>query len=168
MPDFYDDVTSSANERPTIGMRLAGAAIAVATATFWWFVGEKVFAELQPLWNDAFGAARAPFEDAQKASIERRQAMIAEAAELGAQPMLRIDAVKALQQRWQAEAQGVPLDRRQEQKMWDAFRAPIDDAFNRKTAEREKASSAMSDHDRYVLNASKARPQPSCNLIVKY
>jgi ATP-dependent RNA helicase SUPV3L1/SUV3 len=119
-------------------------------------VGEKVFAELQPLWNEAFGAARAPFETAQKASLERRQAMIAEAVELGGQPMLRIDAVKALQQRWQAEAQGVPLDRRHEQKLWDAFRAPIDEAFNRKTAEREKASSAMSEHDRHVLDASKA------------
>ena len=119
-------------------------------------VGEKVFAELQPLWNDAFGAARAPLETAQAASLERRQAMIAEATDLGAQPMLRIDAVKALQQRWQAEAQSVPLDRRQEQKLWDAFRAPIDEAFNRKTSEREKASSAMSEHDRYVLDASKA------------
>ncbi|WP_244503948.1 DUF349 domain-containing protein [Variovorax sp. CF079] len=119
-------------------------------------VGEKVFAELQPQWNEAFGAARAPFEAQQKASIERRQAMIAEAAELGAAPMLRIDAVKALQQRWQAEAQSVPLDRRQEQKLWDAFRAPIDEAFNRKSAEREKAAAAVSEHDRNVLNASKA------------
>jgi hypothetical protein len=119
-------------------------------------VGEKVFAELQAQWNEAFGAARAPFESAQKASVERRQAMIAEAAELGAAPMLRIDAVKALQQRWQQEAQSVPLERRHEQKLWDAFRAPIDEAFNRKTAEREKASAAVSEHDRHVLNASKA------------
>jgi ATP-dependent RNA helicase SUPV3L1/SUV3 len=50
----------------------------------------------------------------------------------------------------------VPLDRRHEQKLWDAFRAPIDEAFNRKTAEREKASAAMSEHDRHVLDASKA------------
>ncbi|MBO9650324.1 MAG: DUF349 domain-containing protein [Variovorax sp.] len=119
-------------------------------------VGEKVFAELQSQWSEAFGAARAPFEAQQKASVERRQAMIAEAAELGAAPMLRIDAVKSLQQRWQAEAQSVPLDRRQEQKLWDAFRAPIDEAFNRKTAEREKASAAMNAHDRSVLDASKA------------
>ncbi|OUM00350.1 DUF349 domain-containing protein [Variovorax sp. JS1663] len=119
-------------------------------------VGEKVFAELQPQWNAVFGVARAPFEVAQKASVERRQGMIAEAAELGAAPMLRIDAVKALQQRWQAEAQAVPLDRRQEQKLWDAFRAPIDEAFNRKSAEREKAAAAMSEHDRHVLEASKA------------
>jgi ATP-dependent RNA helicase SUPV3L1/SUV3 len=119
-------------------------------------VGEKMFAELQGQWNEAFGAARAPFEEAQRASVERRQAMIAEAAELGAAPMLRIDAVKALQQRWQAEAQTVPLDRRHEQKLWDAFRAPIDEAFNRKSAEREKVSAATSEFDKHVLNASKA------------
>ncbi len=119
-------------------------------------VGEKIFAELQAQWAEAFGAARAPIEEAQKASIERRQALIAEAVALGSAPQLRVDAVKALQQRWQAEAQSVPLDRRQEQKLWDAFRAPIDEAFNRKSAEREKASAAMSEHDRYVLVASKA------------
>ncbi|MDM0112671.1 DUF349 domain-containing protein [Variovorax sp. J22R133] len=119
-------------------------------------VGEKVFAELQGQWSEAFGAARAPFEAAQKASTERRQALIAEAVQLGSAPVLRVDAVKALQQRWQSEAQSVPLDRRQEQKLWDAFRAPIDEAFNRKTAEREKVASAMSEHDRNVLTASKA------------
>jgi hypothetical protein len=64
--------------------------------------------------------------------------------------------VKSLQQRWQAEAQSVPLDRKQEQKLWDAFRKPIDDAFNRKTAEREKAAAAMSGRDRAVLEASRA------------
>lgn len=119
-------------------------------------VGEKAFAELQAQWAEAFGAARAPIDAAQTGSIERRQALIAEAVALGAAPQLRIDAVKALQQRWQAEAQSVPLERRQEQKLWDAFRAPIDEAFNRKSAEREKASAAMSDHDRQVLAASKA------------
>ncbi|MDB5895201.1 MAG: hypothetical protein JWQ88_2732, partial [Rhodoferax sp.] len=115
-----------------------------------------LFAELQPQWNEAFGAARAPFEAAQKESVERRQAMIAEAIELGAAPVLRIDAVKALQQRWQAEAQSVPMDRKFEQKLWDAFRKPIDDAFNRKTEEREKSASALSDRDRVVLEAAKA------------
>jgi hypothetical protein len=119
-------------------------------------VGEKVFAELQSQWSEVFNAARAPFEARQKASVEHRQAMIAEAVALGAAPTLRIDAVKALQQRWQAEAQAVPLDRRHEQKLWDAFRAPIDEAFNRKSAEREKVSAAMSAHDREVLEASKA------------
>jgi len=119
-------------------------------------LSEKAFAELQPQWKAAFATASAPLEAAQKASLQRRQAMIEEATTLGAAPALRIDAVKTLQQRWQAEAHAVPLERRQEQKLWDAFRKPIDEAFNRKTAEREKAASALSERDRRVLEAAKA------------
>ncbi len=119
-------------------------------------IGEKLFAELQPLWKQAIAAAAAPFEAAQKESLARRHAMIEEAAVLGAAPTLRIDAVKALQQRWQGEAQSVPLDRKHEQKLWDAFRKPIDEAFNRKSADRERAVTELSARDRVVVDASKA------------
>ncbi len=119
-------------------------------------VGEKVFAELQPLWKKAISHAAAPLEALQAQSLVNRQAMIEEAKALGAAPLLRVDAVKALQQRWQAEAHTVPMDRRQEQKLWDAFRKPIDDAFNRKTEEREKAQTTLNARDRSVLDASKA------------
>lgn len=119
-------------------------------------VGEKVFAELQPLWKQAIANAAAPLEALQAQSLIARQAMIEEAKVLGAAPVLRVDAVKALQQRWQAEAHAVPMDRRQEQKLWDAFRKPVDDAFNRKTAEREKAQASLNAHDRTVMEAAKA------------
>jgi hypothetical protein len=119
-------------------------------------LSEKVFAEIQPVWKAAMDAADTPLKTARLESIARRKAMIEEAQVLGAEPMLRIDAVKHLQQRWQQEAQGVPIERKQEQKMWDAFRKPIDDAFQRKTAEREKAASALGEFDRMVLEAAKA------------
>ena len=121
-------------------------------------IGEKLFAELQPLFKQAMAAAEAPLQAAQKASLDRRHAMIDEAVALGAAASLRIDAVKALQQRWQVEAQGVPLDRKHEQKLWDAFRKPLDDAFNRKSVERGSRAPAveLSEHDRRVLEASKA------------
>ena len=119
-------------------------------------IGEKASAELQPLWQAAIAAAAAPLEALQQLSLEQRQAMIEEAKVLGAAPVLRIDAVKNLQQRWQAEAHAVPMDRRQEQKLWDAFRKPIDEAFERKTAERQKAETALGEHDRLVLEAAKA------------
>ena len=121
-------------------------------------IGEKLFAELQPLFKQAMTAAEAPLHAAQKASLDRRHAMIEEANALGAAANLRIDAVKALQQRWQAEAQGVPLDRKHEQKLWDAFRKPLDEAFNRKSVERGSRGPAveLSEHDRRVLDASKA------------
>ena len=119
-------------------------------------LSEKAFAEIQPQWKAAIHAAAAPLEAVQKLSIERRHALIDEARALGEAPMLRIDAVKALQQRWQAEAQAVPLDRKLEQKLWDAFRKPIDDAFQRKGAERDRVNAAMSERDRAVLEASRA------------
>jgi len=120
-------------------------------------LSEKAFAELQPLWKQALHAAAAPLEAAQKASTARRQALIAEAEQLGAAPLLRVDAVKALQQSWQTEAQSVPMDRRIEQKMWEAFRKPLDEAFSRKTSSREHTSSApLSAQDRLVLDASNA------------
>lgn len=119
-------------------------------------VGEKMFAELQPLWKAAMQGASAPLELLQKDSLATRHALIEEAKVLGAAPVLRIDAVKDLQRRWQSEAHRVPIDRRQEQKLWDAFRKPIDDAFNRKTQERQKADAALGERDRIVLEAAKA------------
>ena len=119
-------------------------------------LGEKTFAELQPLYKEVIKAAHAPIEAAQSISLARRHAMIDEANTLGAQPMMRIDAVKHLQQRWQLEAQGVPIERKLEQKLWDAFRKPIDDAFNKKSAEREQHAAALSAHDKAVLDAVKA------------
>ena len=122
-------------------------------------VGEKLFAELQPQWKSAIDEAAAPLIALQKASLAARQAMIEESKTLGAEPGLRIDAIKALQQRWQQEAHRVPIDRRHEQKLWDAFRKPIDEAFHRKSAERDKAQTALNERDRLVLEASKALQQ---------
>ncbi len=117
---------------------------------------EKTFAELQPLWLAVMQSAAAPLEALQQRSIQQRESMIEEAGLLGAAPLLRVDAVKALQQRWQAQAQAVPLDRRLEQKLWDAFRQPIDQAFERKTVERHKADAAVGEHDRRVIDAAQA------------
>ncbi|MGV0960518.1 MAG: DUF349 domain-containing protein [Limnohabitans sp.] len=118
-------------------------------------LSEKSFAEMQSQWKAILKAAAARLDAAQKASIERRQALIGEARELSAAP-LRVDAVKALQQRWQTEAQAVPLDRKTEQKLWEVFRAPLDEAFQRKGAERQQAVTELSVRDRAVIDASKA------------
>ncbi len=119
-------------------------------------LSEKMFAELQPVWKAAIHAAHEPLEAVQKASLARRHALIAEAQALGAAPSLRVDAVKALQQRWQEEAHAVVLDRKQEQKLWDAFRQPIDEAFARKSSVREQSQAALTPHDKAVLEAAKA------------
>jgi len=119
-------------------------------------LNEKAFAEMQAQWKTLMHAAAARLDEAQKASIERRKALIAEATALGEAPGLRVDAVKALQQRWQTEAQSVPLDRKTEQKLWEVFRKPIDEAFQRKGTERSHAQAPLTAHDRAVIDASKA------------
>jgi len=119
-------------------------------------VGEKLYAELQPQWKATIDEAAEPLVTMQKQSLAARHAMIDEARLLGAEEVLRIDAIKALQQRWQAEAHRIPIERKQEQKLWDVFRKPIDEAFARKTQERERAQAALSERDRTVLEASKS------------
>ena len=123
-------------------------------------LSEKLFAELQQQWKGVIHAAHEPLEAAQKASLARRKALIDEAHTLAGEPRLRIDAVKALQQRWQDEAHSVPLDRRQEQKLWDAFRQPIDQAFANKSVARAsspaKPSAPMSPRDQAVVAAAQA------------
>ena len=126
-------------------------------------LSEKAFADIQPVWKAAMDAADTPLKTARADSLARRKAMIDEAGVLGAEPQLRIDAVKHLQQRWQHEAQGVPIERKQEQKMWDAFRKPIDDAFQRKTTEREKAASALGEFDKMVVDAARALEQANAS-----
>ena len=119
-------------------------------------LSEKAFGEMQSQWKALFKAAAARLEAAQKSSIERRQALIQEAREVAAAPALRVDAVKALQARWQTEAQAVPLDRKTEQKLWEVFRAPLDEAFQRKGTERHASAAPLTARDRAVIEASKA------------
>ena len=119
-------------------------------------LSEKSFGEMQSQWKALFKAAASRLEAAQKASVERRQGLINEAREVGAAPALRVDAVKALQQRWQVEAQSVPLDRKTEQKLWEVFRAPLDEAFQRKGTDRHASAAPLTARDRAVIDASKA------------
>ncbi|RMX07877.1 DUF349 domain-containing protein [Corticibacter populi] len=124
-------------------------------------VSDKLYTQLQEQWKSAYDAVAAPLDQARKASVAARRALIAEAQELAAAAELDINAVKRLQQRWQAEAQGVPLERKLEQKLWDSFRQPLDAAFNRKSEQRSKASAALSAHDQAVLQAAEQLEQAS-------
>jgi len=118
-------------------------------------LSEKAFADMQTQWKAAIKAAHMGLDAAQTQSITLRRAMIEEAKALGEAPQLRIDAVKALQQRWQIESQAVPVERKLAQKLWDAFRQPLDEAFSRKTQSRASAPAQnLSEHDKAVMAAA--------------
>ena len=121
-------------------------------------LSEKAFADIQPQWKAAMAQAHERLEAAQAQSLKRRQALIAEAQALVDQAGARVDDVKVLQQRWQSEAQAVPLDRRQEQKLWEAFRQPIDAFFARKPVERRgpPAAAPQSPYEQAVVAAAQA------------
>jgi hypothetical protein len=119
-------------------------------------MAEKLYAQYQEKWKLAIKAAHAGLEQAQKTSMAARHALIEEAKQVAAQLPLRVDAVKALQARWQAEAQVIALDRKAEQKLWEAFRDPIDQAFARKGQDRERVQAEVSAHDKAVLAAVSA------------
>lgn len=123
-------------------------------------VSEKIFAELQPKWKAAFAQASAPLNTVQKESVVLRKQWIAQASAMAEQP-LDVGAIKALQQSWQQEAQRVPLERRQEQKLWEAFNKPINQAFQRKTQQRQETKEALQQHDKVVLAAAEALQEAS-------
>ncbi len=127
-------------------------------------MSEKAFAQLQQQWKDAYKLAGARLHAAQKQSLAIRHQLIEQAKALAEVVPLNIDAVKQLQLTWQAEAQKVPLERRVEQKLWESFRAPIDQAFQRKGPVRERAPHvALSPQDQAVLEAAKALEQANAS-----
>ncbi|MFZ6749438.1 DUF349 domain-containing protein [Undibacterium sp. Ren11W] len=65
-----------------------------------------------------------------------REGLIAEVLALDPMQRSTTDQLKALQQRWQAQAAAVPLRRKDEQVLWDKYRAACDALF----AQRKQAS----------------------------
>ncbi len=65
-----------------------------------------------------------------------REGLIAEVLALDPMQRSTSDQLKSLQQRWQAQAAAVPLRRKDEQELWDKYRAACDGIF----AQRKQAS----------------------------
>ena len=66
--------------------------------------------------------------------------MIGEATALSSKAMERdtLAQVKAIQARWQEQARALPLARRDEQALWEPFRAACDAVFNARQAKRKE------------------------------
>lgn len=102
-------------------------------------VDRKDKARLETAFKDLLSSLKAPLEQRQKEEILSREKMIAEVESLDATQKSSIDQLRSLQQRWQVQAATVPLQRKDEQKLWERFRAACDGVFEKK---REVAESA--------------------------
>lgn len=97
--------------------------------------------------DDMFGqvqnALRTPLAAHQALEISLREKLIVEAQHIDATQKNAIDQLKALQERWKNQAIATPLARKDEQALWERFRAACDAVF-----EQRKQASASADQQR--------------------
>lgn len=102
-------------------------------------VDRKERARLDKEFDALLSTLKAPLEQRQREEIQAREKMIAEVEALDISQKSSQDQLRSLQQRWQMQASSVPLQRRDEQQLWERFRAACDSVFEKK---RQLAESA--------------------------
>jgi exonuclease SbcC len=99
-------------------------------------VDRKHKSRLDADFEAAVQPAQQALDQRRKEEILSREYLIAEVLSLDPLQRNTTDQLKALQQRWQAQAAAVPLRRKDEQVLWDKYRAACDGLF----AQRKQAS----------------------------
>jgi DNA repair protein SbcC/Rad50 len=87
----------------------------------------------------ALQSLEAPLTEAYREAGREREQLVTAAKTLGeSQPLARdaIDKARALQAQWQAHAKALPLPRREENRLWSAFKAATDAVYSARDAAR--------------------------------
>ena len=101
---------------------------------------------LDQAFADALNVLQGPLEEQRKGEVAEREAMIAEVAALNPNERHALDALKALQERWQEHARALPLERKTEQALWQRFRAACDAAFAKRKETAHAADAERRGH----------------------
>jgi exonuclease SbcC len=88
-------------------------------------------------------ALTGPLAQQRDIEIKRREQLIAEVGALNPNERTAPDALRVLQERWQQQAKSLPLERTDEQALWQRFRGACDAVFAKR-----KESATMADADR--------------------
>lgn len=122
------------------------AAFSARTSQLWQRLG-AIDRKEKKLVDTEFAAAMrllsGPLGERRKTEVTRREKLIAEANGLNPADRRATDALRALQERWQECAKSLPLERKDEQVLWQRFRSACDAVF----AKRKEAAHAA-DADR--------------------
>ncbi|MGZ5200889.1 MAG: DUF349 domain-containing protein [Telluria sp.] len=86
--------------------------------------------------SEVLGTLQAPLGQQRRAEMGSREELIDEVAALDPHDRHVIDALRAIQHRWQEHARALPLERKDEQALWQRFRAACDAIF---TSRKESA-----------------------------
>lgn len=82
-----------------------------------------------------------PLAEQRQAEVSRREKLIADVTRLSSNDRGAMDTVRALQARWQEQAKALPLERSDEQALWQRFREACDTFFAKRKATAEAADS---------------------------
>lgn len=99
-------------------------------------VDRKHRARLDKEFEENLQRLRHPLEQRRQQEVLSRESLIAEVAALDPQQRAATDQLRTIQERWQLQAASVPLRRKDEQALWERFRAACDQLF----AQRKQAS----------------------------
>jgi len=110
-------------------------------------IDRKEKKRLDTLFTDALNVLQGPLEEQRKAEMAEREAIIEEAAAIDPHDRHAIDAMRTLQQRWQEHARALPLERKNEQALWQRFRAVCDDVFHRRKETMHEADIERRAHE---------------------
>jgi len=106
-------------------------------------IDRKEKKKLDGIFGKAMDAMLAPLENQRSIEVACREQLIEETAKLNPSDRHTLDTLRILQERWQEHAKALPLERKQEQALWQRFRAACDAIF---AARKESAHAA--DHER--------------------
>jgi hypothetical protein len=115
-------------------------------------VDRKEKKTLDARFETALAALRAPLDEARRTETARREGLIAQVEALQAADRGALDRLKQLQASWQDGARSLPLARREEQALWQRFRAACDAVF----AQRKQAAGEADGVRRAALMAGEA------------
>lgn len=110
-------------------------------------IDRKEKKRLDALFTDALNVLQGPLEEQRKGEMAEREAIIEAAAAIDPHDRHALDAMRALQQRWQEHARALPLERKSEQALWQRFRAVCDDVFQRRKESMHEADIERRAHE---------------------
>lgn len=131
------------------------AAFCLRTTLAWQRLGTMDRKEKKRLDADfdlAMHTLSAPLARQREVEIRRRENLIAQAAALSPNERSALENLRALQERWQEQAKSLPLERQDEQRLWQRFRSACDAIF----AKRKEGAAAADAERRQNLDAKEA------------
>ncbi|MFK3736863.1 DUF349 domain-containing protein [Massilia sp. TN1-12] len=110
-------------------------------------IDRKEKKRLDGLFSEALNVLQAPLEAQRKDEMGERERIIEEAAAIDPHDRHALDAMRALQARWQEHARALPLERKAEQALWQRFRAVCDEVFQRRKESMHEADIERRAHE---------------------